>query len=509
MRLAARLVGALVLGIFVLLALDAYVSVQRETEQYRDDMIHDAQLLGDALKGLVYDIWRNRGSQQAQRLVRQANRHEQAVRIRWVSQATAFDSHPQLARDTFRHAEPVSFVAPDEQKLDRMYTYVAVSAADPDMGALELSEPMSVLVEHNRAIIDKTILLGTEVFAVSALAVGLLGVWLVGHPLRLLADKARRVGHGDLAGPLEQVGRGEMGELAQAMNEMCENLAESRRRVQQEQEERLKTLEQLRQADRLRTVGKLAAGVAHELGTPLNTIAIRATMIVEDSEVTSNSRRNATIVQQQTTRLSRIVQQLLAYARPRSLERIPTDLSAVLRETAEFLQPLAQSKGVTLHLPHVAEPMTAKANASQLQQVLINLVSNAIQAMPQGGEVNLELTRQRTQPPAGCEAKPGEYYCIAVRDQGEGISEKHMRHIFDPFFTTKDVGQGSGLGLSIALGIVQEHGGWLAAESQRSVGSCFRVYLPVAWSPSERSDPQLMSPGEPDSEGDAAGNQAE
>lgn len=203
-------------------------------------------------------------------------------------------------------------------------------------------------------------------------------------------------------------------------------------------------------------------------------------MIVQDRHASGVCQRNAIIIGAQTERMSRIVQQLLAYARPRSLQKSTIDLNVVLKETLEFLKPLAASSGVNLRLHPEASPAIASVDADQLQQVVTNLVMNGMQAMPQGGPLDIEVRRERGEPPAGHQAQPGDYFCISVRDQGEGIPAKNLKHIFDPFFTTKEVGKGSGLGLSIAFGIIQEHGGWVDVTSQPEEGSCFRVYLPAA-----------------------------
>jgi signal transduction histidine kinase len=264
---------------------------------------------------------------------------------------------------------------------------------------------------------------------------------------------------------------------------MCSHLAESQEHLREEQQKRIETLEQLRHADRLRTVGKLAAGVAHELGTPLNTISIRSTMIAQDPDASSKCKRNAIIVQSQTERLSKIVQQLLACARPRTLQKSASDLHLVLQQTLEFLKPLAASRGVSFRVGTVSEPAIAIVDSDQLQQVLTNLIINGIQAMRGGGSVTVEAGREHVEPPAGHRAKPGDFFYISVRDEGEGIPAKNVKHIFDPFFTTKDVGQGSGLGLSIAYGIMEEHNGWIEVASELGRGSCFRVYLPVPATP--------------------------
>ena len=127
--------------------------------------------------------------------------------------------------------------------------------------------------------------------------------------------------------------------------------------------------------------------------------------------------------------------------------------------------------------------MVAEVDVGQIQQALTNLVVNAVQAMPNGGKVDIALGRKCATPP---EPEPGGekmYYSIEVRDEGVGIPEEHVQHLFEPFFTTKEVGEGTGLGLSIAYGIVQEHGGWIDVTSRPGEGSCFTVFLPEETNP--------------------------
>jgi two-component system NtrC family sensor kinase len=117
-------------------------------------------------------------------------------------------------------------------------------------------------------------------------------------------------------------------------------------------------------------------------------------------------------------------------------------------------------------------------DAGQIEQVLANLVTNAVDATPDGGAVIVHLAEEEATPPAGLDAKSGLYLRLDVRDEGTGIRKEDLARVFEPFFTTKEVGQGTGLGLSVAHGIVDDHGGWIAVRSEPNHGSCFSVYLP-------------------------------
>jgi signal transduction histidine kinase len=123
-------------------------------------------------------------------------------------------------------------------------------------------------------------------------------------------------------------------------------------------------------------------------------------------------------------------------------------------------------------------PVIVIADSAQLEQILINLLTNAIQAMPKGGKVNIEVDETHERPSQQHHKEEKKYYVVRIQDEGVGISPNDLPHIFDPFFTTKDTGEGTGLGLSISYGIVQEHGGWINASSELGHGSTFSVYLP-------------------------------
>jgi signal transduction histidine kinase len=250
---------------------------------------------------------------------------------------------------------------------------------------------------------------------------------------------------------------------------------------------RIAAIEQLRHADRLSTVGKLASGIAHELGTPLNVVSGRAQLIAESVQAGASDRigeaavldvtDNVRIIVEQTRRMSAIIRQLLDFARRRGVQKASYDLRQLVAQTVSMLQPLAEKRGVALAIEPTATPASAQVDASQIQQVLTNIVVNAIQSMPKGGTVTISLRPSSAQPP-GTEITEGTRFEIAVRDQGDGIAPEVLLHVFEPFFTTKAVGEATGLGLSVAYGIVQEHGGFITVESEPGRGSRFAIHLP-------------------------------
>ena len=280
-----------------------------------------------------------------------------------------------------------------------------------------------------------------------------------------------------MSGRLAEDRADEIGHLKRELNVMCDKLAKAKTDLEDEATAHVETLEQLRHLDRLRTVATLSSAVAHELGTPFNVVLLRAQSLVDEGVSDEDRRDAARVIVAQVDRMSRIVRQLLDFSRSGGPSKGPLSLGSVLSDVRRLLGPLAKKHGVSLEARQDAD-VTVDADPLRLEQVVTNLVMNAIAAMPDGGTVELRLTTDDV-------PRPGQDLHlraarIDVIDQGTGISEEGLSRIFEPFYTTKAEGRGTGLGLSVVTGILEEHGGWLAAKSEEGHGSTFSVYLPLA-----------------------------
>jgi signal transduction histidine kinase len=405
--------------------------------------------------------------------------------VRWIAlapEAPAGDE-PLLARDRLgpvRAAEELSLLHTFKDR-EAMVTYLPIWL-EPGrvLGAIELYERFDGRATEIRGEVRRVLVRTTVATLAATAAITGLGILFVGRPMKRLVEKARRIGEGDLSGPLVFHQRDEIGELAHEMNQMCDRLSRAQHRIEEETAKRLATAEQLRHADRLTTVGKLASGLAHELGTPLNVVSGRAKMIARGQVSGAEAIENGAIIAEQCDRMAHIIRQLLGFARRRQPHRSPTELGELARQTLGLLAPIAQKSRVTLTLNPPEGPVNAAVDAALVQQALTNLVVNAMQSMKQGGRVTVELGRTRATPPPDLGGESAEYVFVHVEDEGSGIAPEHLPHIFEPFFTTKDVGEGTGLGLSVTFGIVRDHGGWIAVESALSRGSRFSMYLPPA-----------------------------
>jgi signal transduction histidine kinase len=258
---------------------------------------------------------------------------------------------------------------------------------------------------------------------------------------------------------------------------MCDRLDAARERADDEAEKRIRAVEQLRHADRLRTVGTLASGIAHELGTPLNVIAMRAKMIATKEVPLEEAPDNAKVIVGQTERVTKIVRQLLDFARRRAPQRAEIDVRELAEHTGHLLAPLAKKTNVAIDLAP-GEPVHAKVDSAQIEQAITNIVMNGVQAMPEGGKLTIAVSTTEAAPPETPDM-PKKCALIEISDTGIGMSEENLARISEPFFTTKEVGLGTGLGLSVTHGFLQDHGGWMTAESTLGRGTTFKVYLPV------------------------------
>ena len=483
MKLAAKLVSIIVLGIIIILAIDGYFTVRHDIGLFEADMKRNAHLLGRAMKSSVTDVWLTRGEQRALKLISGVNEGEHRLYVRWVWLNVPPDDpySPRIPGEKLGmviQGQEVSFTQRYKGGTGFIYTYVPINVDKKKPGALELSESLSQLDNYTRTAIIRIFILMGELVLIAGLAVLLLGFGMIGRPLHRLIEKIRRIGEGNLSEPLYLRGSGEFSELATALNTMCEQLNDAQENVRKETTARIAAIEQLRHADRLKTIGGLASGIAHELGTPLNVVSGRAGLIAKGDLSETEILESATIIRTQSERMTAIIRHLLDFARRHSPKKTMVDLRQIVLQAINLTTPLAQKQKVKLCFANENVTSITMVDAGQIQQVLTNLIVNALQAMPQGGSVETGIRSEYAQNPEGGKDSGKKYFCVYVLDEGVGIPEKNMQHIFEPFFTTKDTDKGTGLGLSIAYGIIQEHGGWIEVKSTPGAGSCFSVYLP-------------------------------
>ena len=241
-------------------------------------------------------------------------------------------------------------------------------------------------------------------------------------------------------------------------------------------------LERLRHSDRVATLGRMAASVAHELGNPLNVIELRAQLITSGATGTvPQAQRHAEVIIEQTRRMTRIIDGVLSFVRTQPAQPERVDLAIVLRKAVALCAHASKKQHAQILLEAPDAGLEIDGDADKLLQVIVNLLSNGIQAMPRGGTLRVSTADEQCLPPGSSEASGAcarPCLRIDVADQGLGIAREHLGRVFDPFFSTKHATGGTGLGLSVAQGLIQEHAGWITVHSELGHGAVFRVHLP-------------------------------
>lgn len=331
------------------------------------------------------------------------------------------------------------------------------------------------LAEYRSKAVVQTIVL----LALLAVSLTFFMARLVTVPLRQLLSHTKKVAHGDLASSVTVQSGDELGELASSFNTMTANLRQARgelegwaHTLEQKVAERTRELKQMQaqliRSEKLASQGELVAGIAHEINNPLTGILVYASLVTSDPKLDPELKPDVETIVRETQRCASIVRGLLDFSRETPPQKQPLLLGSVIEEALNLVVHQSLFHDIVITKSYAENLPEVMADHNQIEQVFINLLLNAGQAMPEGGE--LAVTTGLT--------PGGDAVFAAVRDTGCGIPEEHLGKIFDPFFTTKEQ-KGTGLGLSVSFGIIANHGGRIGVESFVGEGTTFTVILPL------------------------------
>ena len=472
------------------LAVYAFYDLRDGAAERRERLETDTRALATALRGALELRGVAGALSQAPELSEELSSPRDHTTVRILVAGAAAADVPEASRRRLRdlvEARPVSVTDMGDEEMVYALPLRRPSVTAPDghevAGAVEVTRSLRPLAVAWREDVLRTLPVLAIIVVLVVVAVMLVARTLVVRPIEKLLAGIDDVARGDLSRVLLSEREDEIGALASRFNDMTYSLRESQAETERQNSAKMKLEERLFQTEKLATIGQLAAEIAHEVGTPLNVIVGRSGAMAKKASDPEAVTKNAEIVAEQASRITRIIQRLLDTARRKvgAAENGLVDLNGVTLATLEFLEAKLAAARVTRSLQRAEGLPPVKGDPDQLQQVLLNLLLNAIEAMPGGGRLRVEtslVTRRRP----GLEVAPEQAVVVVeVADTGVGIPPEARDKIFEPFYTTKEGRGGTGLGLSVSHGIIKEHDGWIEVDAGPSgAGTAFRVCLPAA-----------------------------
>ncbi|HUF93575.1 MAG TPA: ATP-binding protein [Candidatus Limnocylindria bacterium] len=485
MGLRLRLILVLLIPLVLVIGVYGYVRVRQEARELLDNNRRGIGLAATALQIAVENAWRDGqftditrilaevvASQDEIDRIRVFNRNFQPLfvsnRLR-IGDGDEVPTHMLVRVMNLGGAEGVYH---DAGAAPVLYYFVPVrgNAGEPPQAVLEVVQIASAVQDRVWAAQrDVLARLGMLTLSVAALA-GIMLQRQVLHPLGRLMEGIRRLGAGQSGARLPVERNDELGRVAAAFNEMATRLQAAQRDLVAETERTLELEDDVRRMETLAVAGRLATGFAHEVGTPLNIISGRAEYLLDRLPPDDPSRHDLSAIVAQIDRISGIIAGLLDTVRPQKPDLAAVQLSEVFDRIVPLMAHAARRRDVALEADTVAELPPLLADTNQVQQVLINLILNAIEASPAGGRVEVTARGEAR------DGRPG--VTIAVTDTGPGVPAELRTAVFTPFFTTKPRGEGTGLGLAICRDIVRDHGGTIEV-ADHAGGASFVVWLPA------------------------------
>ena len=488
MSLGTKLFLWLASPLVLLLMLAAYADERENRIRLREELAREGRAISRTVQLAIEDALRDRQLSDIRDLVDEISGYEKVLGVRLFDakgnvsyQAASLDSFPFALRDDLEG------VFDSRQAIEsnrRIGANPAMSFIRPLLGvdgslqgAVQVIQLESYIEEDVRATRRSIAGLTAALICATAIILSLGTRYTVSRPIERLMTGVREVGRRGTARRVEADGSDELARLATEFNAMCERLDAARASLLLEQGERLRVEADLRKMEHLASVGRLAAGLAHEIGTPLNVIAGRSELLLRRLPEEKVAAENLRIVMAQVDRISAIVRRMLDFAKAQELNLAPVDLAHLLERVREYLAVRFEENGVDCTLLLPPNLPAVRGDADRLIDVFLNLAVNAVDAMPEGGDLTIHATVEERVPPGRDTGRAS----VVVRfiDTGCGIDASALERIFDPFYTTKEVGKGTGLGLSVSYGVVREHDGWFEVRSAIGEGTTMSVVLPL------------------------------
>jgi len=475
----------------VLLSSYAWTQLRQEREDLIATARRETVLLTTAIRSGVENAMRDEQQLDVTSLLERLELEDSTVDIfvfdehgALLASSWGSGAHLPAARDYLQAADGSEGLLIDERASGLLAT-TPLRIRGAALGRLVVIRPTDVLNADLDAELEAAVLSTLILIVALSLVIWLVIRQQVHQPMTRIVTGIRRMSSGDLSARLQLSGGDEIAEIAREFDAMAVALEEARSRLllQMERHEQLEL--DMQRANKLTVVGELAATLAHEIGSPLQVLNGRARWLAARSDLPDDARRGAQILVEQTDRVDRIVQRLLGIARRKASVLADLDLREPVQLVADLVAVEARRQRVHIEL-QLAEVPRIRADADQLQQVVLNLLQNALRACSAGGTVRITIAQSWFTRPSSTTGQPS--VAVSVEDTGSGIPESVRAHIFEPFFSAwspqgEPEGKraaGTGLGLSVVKSIVSEHGGLVTVSPcATGPGTRFTVHFPL------------------------------
>ena len=518
-RLSAAVIAAVAGVTLATVAVFSFVTIRNQRTQMLDEAIRGAALFSDSIKTSTHDQMLAGRKDEAYRLMQAFTDREQVEKVRIFNKegrimfstasgetGTMVDKKAESCYACHAAGQPLvrlsvpsrarTYRASDGHRVLGMVTPIynepacasagchATPEAQNVLGVADVAISLREVDAETAALARRTAWLAAIAVVVLSLTLALVLRLLVLKPVAGMMAVTREFARGNLAAAVAVHSPNELGSLAESLNDMATSLARARadrlellNSLEQKVEERTKALQEtqkgLLQTEKLASLGKLSASIAHEINNPLAGILTFSKLLIrtlEEGTAPENARetflKNLKLIERETDRCRNIVRNLLDFARQRPLVLGPVDLCAALDESLTLLADTIKVQNIALEKAYTG-PLVVTADFGQLRQAFVNILLNACEVMPKGGRLGVVAKA----------ADGGRIASVAISDTGPGIPRENLTRIFDPFFTTKEMG--TGLGLSVVYGIVEKHGGAMRADSSPA-GTTMTITLPLA-----------------------------
>jgi two-component system NtrC family sensor kinase len=476
-KVGTRLTLVLLLSLTPVVAIYTYWSTSRATRIYIDDLKRETRATSRALVPALENDMREHELDQIEDVLQRLSIEGTVGALfgsegKLVYAATGFPHGLVPSADQFGRSDSLGFVEFETAADGRRWFCRLASLKRPDqmiVGHLLVAQDWSDISEDFKSRTLGSVAAAIVVVTIIAVIIPLAVRHYVSNPLSELSRRMTRFSDADELG--SGIGGDEVKLLSEEFRRLDQQLTRAGADLIERHRRELELERRLQHADRLATIGTLASGLAHEIGTPMGVIRARAEYLAQNGPGARKFQDDLEIIIRQIDRISRIVRMLLDYARGRESTRAVCDLRGIVQHALSLVETEAARRNIQLIVELGYQPLTVQCDADQLQQVFVNLAVNALDAMAASGGMLRVLAQSG--------AEEGRSARITFADTGPGVAAEDRSRVFDPFFTTKEPGKGTGMGLAISQSIMRDHEGEISFETAPD-GTRFFVTIPLA-----------------------------